>query len=535
MVSESELQSFDVIVVGAGFGGMYSLYRLRERGLRVRVLEAGTDVGGTWYWNRYPGARCDVESMEYSYSFSEELQQEWEWTERYAAQPEILRYAEHVADRFDLRKDIQFETRVTAAAWDEESSSWLVRTDDGAALRARFVVWATGCLSVPNVPGIDGLDSFAGEVYHTGRWPHEEVNFRGRRVGVIGTGSSAIQAVPMIAEQGAELYVFQRQPNYSVPANNRPLDPEVQQSVKENYTALREENLLQPGGFGSKLQRRAVSVFDESPEEREREFEKRWKMGGFAFLAGYGDLLRDEKANQYAADFVRRKIHEIVDDPELADLLSPHHIIGCRRLCVDTDYYRTFNRPNVHLVDVSTDPIERITPQGVVTGGKEYPLDDIILATGFDAMTGALLRIDIQGRSGVSIQEKWREGPKAYLGMTIAGFPNMFTINGPGSPSVLSNMITAIEQNVDWIDDCITYMREKGYAAVEAESQAETAWADRVKELADGFLYGGCNSWWSGANIEGKPRSFMAYVGFPDYVDRCNEVVEKGYAGFRFE
>ncbi len=534
MERDGDPQHYDAIVVGAGFGGMYSLYRLRERGLSVRVLEAGKDVGGTWYWNRYPGARCDVESMEYSYSFSDELQQEWEWTERYAAQPEILRYAEHVADRFELRKDIQFDTRVTGATWDEDSTSWLVRTESGATLRAAFIVWATGCLSVPNLPRIDGLDDFKGGVYHTGRWPHDEVDFRGRRVGVIGTGSSAIQAIPMIAEQGAELYVFQRQPNYSVPANNRPLDPGVQQAVKKDYKALRDDNLRQPGGFGSKLQRRSVSVFEESPAEREREFEKRWHMGGFAFLAGYGDLLRDEEANQYAAAFVRRKIHEIVEDPAVADLLSPQHIIGCRRLCVDTDYYRTFNRPNVHLVDVATNPIGRITRQGVVVDDEEYPLDDIILATGFDAMTGALLRIDIQGRAGVSIQEKWRDGPKAYLGMTIAGFPNMFTINGPGSPSVLSNMITAIEQNVDWIDECIAYMREKDHGVVEADPEAEADWAECVKELADGFLYGGCNSWWSGSNIEGKPRSFMAYVGFPQYVERCNEVVESGYAGFRF-
>lgn len=535
MKASSDSGTFDVIVVGAGFAGMYSLHRFRTHGLRVRVFESGGDVGGTWYWNRYPGARCDVPSMEYSYSFSDELQQEWEWTERYAAQPEILEYARHVADRFDLRKDIQFETRVTSAHWDDMAQHWIVHTDDGAESQARFVVWATGCLSVPTEPAIDGLEKFEGDIYHTGRWPHEGVDFCGRRVGVIGSGSSAIQAVPMIAAQAEDLWVFQRTPNYSVPAQNQPLDPEEQRAIKREYSAFREANSRTPGGFGAWwLDRRTVSANEESPAERRREFEKRWQMGGFAFLAGYGDLLVNEESNQFAADFVREKIHEIVEEREVADKLSPSHTIGCRRLCIDTDYYRTFNRDNVHLVDVSSTPIERVSEHGVVSGDHEYPVDALVMATGFDAMTGALLRIDIRGQSGVTIQEKWREGPKALLGLSISGFPNMFTINGPGSPSVLSNMIMSIEQHVEWIDDCIEYMSQRGYATVDAEQEAENEWAAHVKEISDGFLYSGCNSWWSGSNIEGKPRLFMAYVGYPQYVDRTREVAEAGYEGFRF-
>jgi cyclohexanone monooxygenase len=521
-----------VLVVGAGFAGMYSLVRFRERGLKVRVFEAGDDVGGTWYWNGYPGARCDVESMEYSYSFSEELQQEWVWTERYSAQPEILEYAKHVAERFDLRKDMQFGTRVTEALWDESSRIWRLRTDDGATWRTRYVVWATGCLSVPNEPEFDGLEKFQGPVYHTGRWPQGGVDFSGLRVGVIGSGSSAIQATPMIAQEAKDLWLFQRTPNYSVPAQNHPLDPEAQQAIKRDYAQFREANSRAPGGFGAHLQRRAVSVFSEDPETREKEFEKRWQMGGFAFLAGYNDLVVDEKANAIAADFVRRKIREIVADPAVADRLVPQVVIGCRRLCIDTDYYKSFNRPNVHLVDVRDEAVTGATERGIATSKGEYELDAIVMATGFDAMTGALLRVDIRGVGGMTIQDKWRDGPEVLLGIAVAGFPNMFMVNGPGSPSVLSNMIMAIEHHVEWIDECIAYARDHGHATVVADADAERAWASLVKEISDGYLYSRCNSWWSGTNIEGKPRVFMAYLGFPDYVERCRRIAESGYEGF---
>jgi cation diffusion facilitator CzcD-associated flavoprotein CzcO len=520
----------DAVVVGAGFGGLYMLHRLRSMGFSVRVYETGSDIGGTWFWNAYPGARCDVESMEYSYQFSEELQQEWEWSERYASQPEILRYLHHVADRFDLRRDIQLNTRVTAAHYDEDSGRWLIETDDGNRVSAQYCVMATGCLSARNVPNIKGLQSFKGATYHTGEWPHEPIDFTGKRVGVIGTGSSAIQSIPMIAEQAKHLYVFQRTPAYSVPAANHPLDPKLQSAIKADYKGFRQRAKQNRAGIlftvGIK------SVFQVSDEERQREFETRWANGGIAFLAAYADLFDTIEANNVAAEFIRNKIRSIVKDPRIAELLCPHTIAGCKRLCVDTDYYTTYNRPNVTLVDVKAAPIEEITPRGVKTSGHEYEVDALVLATGFDAMTGALTRIDIRGKYGQRLSEKWEDGPRSYLGIALAGFPNLFTITGPGSPSVLSNMVPSIEQHVEWISDCIDYMREQGHDRIEATREAEDDWVSHVQDIASASVYPSCDSWYLGANIPGKPRVFAPYIGFPQYVEKVNAIAHDGYRGF---
>ncbi|HET9904882.1 MAG TPA: NAD(P)/FAD-dependent oxidoreductase [Xanthobacteraceae bacterium] len=522
---------FDVVVVGAGFAGLYMLYRLRKMGFSVRVFEAGSGVGGTWYWNRYPGARCDGESMFYSYQFSEDLQQEWEWTERYAAQPEILRYANHVADRFDLRRDIRFDARVVSAQFDEDTCRWLVETADGTRATARFCVMATGCLSAANRPQFPGLGDFRGEAYHTGEWPHEPVDFSGKRVGVVGTGSSGIQAIPIIARQAAHLYVFQRTPNYAVPAWNGPLSPETIREIKANYAALREK---QRSTFtGNMWDVRDQSALEATPEERRREYEARWREGGLGFLAAYRDLLYDDDANATAAEFVRGKIREIVRDPKVAELLCPKYIIGCKRLCVDTGYYETYNRENVTLVDVSATPIKRFTPAGLAVGGREYALDMVVFATGFDAMTGALTRIDIRNGAGERLRDKWRDGPMTYLGLAVAGFPNLFTITGPGSPSVLTNMIPTIEHHVDWIAECLDHLRAKGLRRIAAEPAAEAMWVAHVASVAERSLRPSCNSWYVGANIEGKPRVFMPYFGgMPAYREKCRSVAANGYEGF---
>jgi cyclohexanone monooxygenase len=525
-------QSYDAVVVGAGFAGMYMLHRLRELDFTVRVFEAGGDVGGTWYWNRYPGARCDIESMEYSYQFSEELQQEWEWSERYAPQPEILSYANHVADRFDLRRDIQFDTRVESAVFDEASDRWTVRTDRGDEVDASFLIMATGCLSMPSTPRFEGMDDFEGATYHTGRWPHEGVDFTGQCVAVIGTGSSAIQLTPIVAEQADQLTVFQRTATYAVPAHNRALDPEEQAEVKADYAGLRKRNREMVTAFGSRTPPNPEFALMTDPEAREAEFERRWEQGGLLFLGAYSDLLLSEEANELAADFVRRKIRSIVHDPEVAEKLSPTTIIGCKRMCVDTGYYATFNRPNVSLVDVSESGIETLTPRGLRAGGVEYEFDSIIFATGFDAMTGALLAIDIRGRQGRTLEDAWAEGPRTYLGLGIAGFPNLFTVTGPGSPSVLTNMIASIEQHVDWISDCLAHLRREGLRTIEATPEAQDDWVAHVNMIADITLYPSCNSWYLGANVPGKPRVFMPLVGFPPYAARCDEVATNGYEGF---
>lgn len=523
---------FDVIVVGAGFAGMYMLHRLRKSGFKVRVFERGDGVGGTWYWNRYPGARCDVESMEYSYTFSEELQQEWEWSERYSGQPEILRYAEHFADRFDLRRDIQFETSVTSALFDESNNSWAIETDDGEEFLAHYLVLATGCLSSANLPSIEGISEFKGESYHTGRWPHERVEFSGKRVGVIGSGSSAIQAIPHVAEASKSLTVFQRTANFSVPARNGPLDKEYEQKVKSNYQTFREVNKRMPAALGANHQGNNQSALEATPEDHDREFSKRWKVGGFGFMGSFNDLGLNRDANEFAAEFVRKQIRDLVKDPVTASRLSPTNVIGCKRLCLDTNYYETYNLPHVSLVDINENPIEQITARGVQCHDSFHELDCIVFATGFDAMTGTLLRIDIRGLNGLRLREKWEAGPRTFLGLTTSDFPNMFTISGPGSPSVLTNMIVSIEQHVEWIDQCLCHMRDTGVSRINAQLDAENEWVDYVNAIADLTLYPTCNSWYLGANIPGKPRVFMPHVGFPNYVEKCNEVVANDYKGF---
>ena len=523
---------FDVVIVGAGISGLQMLYRVRELGFTVCAFEAGSDVGGTWYWNRYPGARCDVESLEYSYQFSEELQQEWEWTERYSTQPEILRYLNHVADRFDLRRDIRFDTPVSALSYDEAARRWTVRTAAGDEVAAQSVIMATGCLSSPNVPAFAGVETFAGEIYHTGRWPHHAVDMSSKRVGVIGTGSSGVQVIPVIAGQAAELHVFQRTATYTLPAGNHPLDPAEQAAIKAGYPDFRARMNRRPSAGNWRFPANPASVFDATPGEREAAFEARWAPGGPGLLGAYGDIMVSQEANDIAAEFVRQKIRRIVRDPDVAALLSPRQIIGCKRICLDTSYYETFNRPNVHLVDVASAPIERLTPAGIRTSAGEYDLDVIVFATGFDAMTGALLSIDIRGRGGLTLREKWSAGPRTYLGLGVPGFPNLFTISGPGSPSVLTNMMVSIHQHVNWIGDCLKYLRDNDIISIEATPEAEEAWVRHVNDVAGKTLYPQCNSWYLGANIPGKTRVFMPLLGFPAYLDTCAKVSANDYEGF---
>jgi cyclohexanone monooxygenase len=526
-------RSVDVMVVGAGFAGLYALHRLRGLGLSVQVYEAGSGVGGTWFWNRYPGARCDVESLEYSYSFSQELEQEWDWSERYAPQPEILRYINHVADRFELRRDIQFDTRVTAIVFDETVNRWGVTTDRGDEVSARFCVMATGCLSAATTPDIEGLDTFGGRWYHTGRWPPEGVDFTGQRVGVVGTGSSAIQSIPVIAEQAAHLVVFQRTPNFSLPARNRALDPDTQAVVKASYPALRDEARNSFAGIA--VPAPTESALQVEPAERERRYEAAWGEGGLlSMTTTFRDLIIDKAANDTAADYIRAKIREIVVDPDVARVLTPtDHPFGTKRPCLDTGYFETFNRDNVTLVDLRESPITEIVPTGIRTSDAVHELDSIVFATGFDAMTGPVLRIDIRGRGGQALKAKWAAGPRTYLGIATAGFPNLFLVTGPGSPSVLSNMIVAIEQHVDWIADCITYIGANGRETIEANVDVEDAWVDHVNELANATLFPTANSWYMGANVPGKPRVFMPYVGgLPVYRAICDDVAAAGYRGF---
>jgi cyclohexanone monooxygenase len=521
----------DVVIVGAGFAGMYMLHKLRGLGMSVRVFEAGSGVGGTWYWNRYPGARCDVESMQYSYSFSPELQQEWQWSELFASQPEILRYANHVADRFDLRRDIQFDTRVTEARFDRATHRWEIHTDRGDRVSARYCVMATGCLSTARLPDYPGMQRFAGKTYHTGHWPHEGVDFTGQRVGVIGTGSSAIQAIPVIAQQAAQLTVFQRTPNFSIPSRNGPMTEAYGEGWKSDYPMLREKARHMRTGILNNPN--DVSALEVTDEERQRIFEERWAAGGTNFMAAFNDLILDQQANDTAAEFVRDRIREMVREREVAELLAPkNHPIGTKRICVDTDYYGTYNRENVTLVDVRTTPITDITLNGVRAGDVEYPFDAIVFATGFDAMTGALLKIDI-ATDGQTLRDKWEAGPRTYLGLMTAGFPNMFMITGPGSPSVLSNMMVSIEQHVDWIADCVAYLRSHGLDCIEATQSAEDAWVEHGNEVANRTLYPLANSWYMGVNIPGKPEVFMPYIGgVGTYRDTCDDIAADGYRGF---
>ncbi len=525
----------DVIVVGAGFAGVYAVYKFRRLGFSVRAFEAGGDVGGTWYWNRYPGCRCDIESIYYSYQFDDDLQQEWEWTERYASQPEILSYIRHVADRFDLRRDIRFNTRVTAARFEAASgqtpSHWTVATNGGQTHKARFCVMASGVLSAPNLPDIPGRDTFAGKSHHTGRWPRDGVDFTGLKVAVVGTGSSGIQSIPLIAEQAERVTVFQRTPNYAVPASNRPLEPHELNDIKSRYGEIRAAS--KKGFTALPFKPAGPSALGVSGGEREQVYEHWWRNNGLAFQGAFADLLFNEDANLTAANFVRNKIRELVNNEEVAERLTPRFPLGCRRMCVDTRYYATYNRTNVTLVDVSRRPIDGIVPEGVCVGGAVHAADAIVFATGYDAITGALLAMNLRGRGGLSLRDKWAEGPRAYLGLAARGFPNLFMVNGPGSPSVLINMVTGVEQHIDWIADCLAHLRNRGLDAVEAIAQHEDAWAAHNNEVAERSIRGNCASWYNGANIPGKPGGFMPYVGgFPAYSEKCEQVAQNGYEGF---
>ncbi len=537
----------DVVIVGAGFAGMYATYRFRNLGLSVKVIEQGSDVGGTWYWNRYPGARCDVPSLEYSFGFSEELEQEWDWPEVFSAQPDILRYANHIAERFDLRRDMVFNTRITAVTFDEARRLWVLETDTGETWEAPYCVMATGCLSVPNKPEIPGADTFEGLELHTGLWPKDPVDLSGKRVGIIGTGSSGVQAIPELAKEAGELYVFQRSAVYTVPANRKAMRGAVQQEFKDNYRRIRELQQANAGGVSnfrptrsvetppvtSIRQPRALDIKPMAPDERRKLVMER----GLNQLLNFRDVYTDPEANEIANNLFREAVRHMVEDEDTAEALVPHDYgLGCKRQVLDRDYYDTFNRDNVTLVDLRSNPIEAVTPEGIQTADAHFDLDVLIYATGFDAMTGALLKANITGRDGQTLNDKWAYGPVAYLGLQARGFPNLFTVTGPGSPSVLCNMLVAIEQHVDWIGDAITHLKSSDQLMEPLEA-SETTWIEHVNEVAEGTMYTtpSCNSWYLGANIPGKPRIFMPYVGgYPRYKDRCDQEAASGYPGFEF-
>ena len=535
-MSEPIRGEIDAVIVGAGFGGLYAIHKLRELGLTIQCFDKAGDVGGTWYWNRYPGCRCDIPSLSYSYTWSEELLAEWTWTEKYATQPEILEYARFVADRYDLRPLIKFETAVLSAVFDDQTNLWTVRTDRGDSVRARYLVMATGCLSMPRAPDIKGADTFEGRAYHTGLWPHEGVDFTGQRVAVIGTGASAVQAIPLIAQQAADLTVFQRTPNYILPARNGPVDPGVKRTRQGDYAGIWAR--VQSSNFGFELYLLDKGALESSDEEIERELMERWNQGGFGiWLGSYLDIFFSDEANAKVRKFLNERIREKVHDPETAELLTPKgYAFGCKRVPLDSGYYETFNLPRVHLVDVKTNPIAEITPAGLrLTDGTKCEFDAIVYATGFDAMTGPLNKIDIRGRDGRRLRDKWADGPRTYLGLMSAGYPNLFTITGPQSPSVLSNMPVSIEQHVEFIARIIGAVRDRGAQAIEPTSQAEDAWVAHNQEVAQASLFPTADTWYMGANIPGKPRVFMPYLGLVGpYRQKCDEIAAAGFEGFEF-
>ena len=523
----------DVVVVGAGIAGLYLAYRLSRAGYVLRVFEAADELGGTWYWNRYPGARVDVPSVDYMYGFDPDWQRDWQWSEKYATQPEILRYLNHVADKHDLRRHITFSTRVQRACWDDDASLWHVRTDAGDEVTSHFVVMATGCLSMPKQAEIEGLERFAGEIYFTSRWPHEQVDFAGKRVAVIGTGSSGVQSIPVIAEEAWQVVVFQRTPNFSIPARNGPLSPEklAQLADEAEYrTAAR----MSPGGIP--MERSTTATFSVSEAQRQQRYERAWEIGElFEAINVYADVLSNPAANHEFAEFVRNKIRSIVDDPQTAsDLCPTDHPIATKRPCLDTNYYATYNRPHVRLVNVRKHPIRQVTETGIDTVDESFTFDAIVFATGFDAVTGAITAVDITGRDDVALKDKWANGPQTYLGLTTVGFPNLFLITGPGSPSVLSNMVVSIEQHVDWVLDCLGHLSACGFDVIEPTETAEAGWTQHVNDCADITLYPAANSWYMGANVPGKPRVFLPYcAGLNFYRASCDEVVTRDYLGFR--
>lgn len=529
------VQQFDLLIIGAGFAGLYMLYRARQAGLSALLVEAGDGVGGTWFWNRYPGARCDGNSRDYSYSFSEELQQEWTWSERYAGQPEILAYLEHVADRFDLHGCIRLGERVVSAHWHEDRAEWQVRTERGLSVVARFVVAATGCLSAPLHVRFPGQDRFRGDIFYTSTWPRDQVDLAGRRVGVVGTGSSGVQVTPWVAREALHTTVFQRTANFTVPARNAPTDPVEEADFRTRYAAYRAAARRSGGGVPIPyLDQTAV----ETPEpERTAEFERAWQYGGIYILRRYRDVLTSPEANAALSDFVRGKIRAGVTDPARADLLTPTDVpIGVKRLCVDTDYYETFNRSDVDLVDAKTNPIVAMDEGGVILANDQrVALDAVVMATGFDAITGALNRIDVAGRAGRRLVDAWAEGPTAYLGVAVAGFPNLFLITGPGSPSVLGNMVVAIEQHVEWVADLLSVAMARRTRVVEAETDAQEAWMRACNEAARETLFPTYATWYMGANVPGKTRVFMPYAGgYGRFREICDEVARDSYRGMRF-
>ena len=527
------VRRYDAVVVGAGFSGLYLIKRLRDAGFSVQAFEAAPSVGGTWYWNAYPGARCDVESFDYCYSFSRAIEEEWTWSERYPSQPELLRYLNFVADRLDLRAHIRFDTRVVVADFDEEASLWSVGLDDGDRVEARFFILAGGAISVPKPPEVEGIESFRGESYHTGSWPHEPVDLAGKRVALIGTGSSGVQTSTAIVDQVAQLTIFQRTPNFTAPMINYPLDPASHAEYRR--TSFERHEKSRHSRQGIPFDQPTRSALEASAEEREHTFRHAWDNSHlFALRLTFNDILIDEKANDTVADFVRARIRETVEDPDLAEKLMPRSFpFAAKRPCIGKDYYAMFNRDHVRLVDLRDTPILRFTPNGIETTKGELAFDTIIFATGFDALTGAAARIAITGRGGRTLRDAWAHGPETYLGLMSAGFPNLFFVTGPGSPGPLSAMIRSIEQHVDWIGDCLIHLRNEGYATIDALPESQDEWMAHVQEVADGTLYPRANSWYTGANVPGKPRKFMPYLGGVGvYRAKCDEVARAGYAGF---
>jgi cation diffusion facilitator CzcD-associated flavoprotein CzcO len=527
-------EELDAVVVGAGFSGLYMLYKLRNLGLRCRVFEAGDGVGGAWYWNRYPGARCDSESYFYCFSFSEALLQEWHWTERFPAQAEIERYLNFVADRLDLRRDIQFATRVVAATYDEAALRWTVETDTGDRVKTRYVVTAIGGLTTANVPAIPGLEDFAGDWYHTGQWPKEGVDLRGKRVGVIGTGSTGTQLIPVVAQQAAELTVFQRTPNYSMPARNAPLDPHFIAEVRANYPEIWRKAKSSRGGLPFPA---PTENFDEvDASEAYRRYEAAWQQGGVLVLQQFKDVFSNPQSNEFAANFFRDKIRATVKDPVNAEKLAPKgYPIGAKRAVLDTHYFETFNLPHVHLVDVKETPIRKITPTGICVGDTDHALDVIIFATGYDAVTGSFRAIDFRGRQGIRLVDRLADGPRSYLGLGFAGFPNLLTVNGPCNPALSTNVPVSIEHDVEWIADCIAYLEKHGIKAIEPTEDAEEAWVLNTEKIAEGTIFHQADSWFLGANIPGKPRRLLLWMGgHIAFREKCTEVAAAGYQGFAF-
>ena len=533
--AQGSARRVDVVVVGAGFGGMYAVYKFREMGLEVAGFEAGGDVGGVWYWNRYPGARVDLPSIDYSYSFSPEIEQEWTWSEEFAAQPELIAYMNFVADRLDLRKHIRFNTRVTAAAWDETRKVWEVTTDHGDTVEATYCVMATGPISVPKDPDIPGIERYRGELLRAARWPHRPVGFTGKRVGVIGTGSSGIQIVQEVGQQAGELFVFQRTPSFTMPMRNQKLEPDFVAEVKRNYVGIREAARNSPTGGVRPWSTRAY--FSVTPVRRLELLEDAWKNGGLAVLGTFTDLMSNAEANEQVAEYVRGKVSEVVKDPETAEKLKPRgYPIFARRPCIDTGYYETYNLPNVHLVDCLADSIVEFTEKGVRTESREIELDMIILATGYDALTGALLACDVTGRGGRKVQEKWKDGARSYLGIMMEGFPNLFMTTGPNGPAALANIVRTSENDVDWIADAITHMDRNGLSSIEPTRKAEDDWMTLVSRLAQRSLILKAKSWWVGANVKGKPQGLPMFTGgFHKYREYCATAAQDGYRNFSFE